>query len=131
MSGECNCEHEWHEWEDGAQCPGGPTLLAARAEHVGAICDRCARECLRDYLTEVGGVVVSEQWRQSWCHVGGDGLPSCFGHTPARVVLAEATVEANTGEILADFYGPGRMAHARAFALSLASQSTGSESVDG
>lgn len=104
MSDRCGCEDIRHEYEDGASCPGGPRGLGARADHVGAICDECARGCLRDYLIEVGGLSVSEPrwpWRSSW---------------PAAYLVA------SDGEILADFYGPDRMTHARLFALARATQ---------
>ena len=104
MSDRCGCEDIRHEYEDGASCPGGPRGLGARADHVGAICDECARGCLRDYLIEVGGLSVSEpRWHQTRRH-------------PAAYLVA------SDGEILADFYGPDRMTHARLFALARATQ---------
>lgn len=54
-AGRCNCEHIRHEYEDGGSCPGGPRQLGARADFVGAVCDTCARECVREYLIEVNG----------------------------------------------------------------------------
>lgn len=116
----CPCEHERHI----GRCSGKEYKLSARVEYLGVICDACAVSCVSDYLVQVGLYdVVAKDDNLMWCHIGSDGSPSCVGHPPTQVNAPYAFVESNVGEILADFYGPERMLHARVFALAMAQRS--------
>ncbi len=110
----CPCEHARH---GEGSCAGVSFHLEARAQHVGAVCDQCAVTCVSDYLTAIAGLTITSDARHTVCHVGPNGLPACQGHQPQLVDDLETTVAADTGEILADFHGPGRDRHARLFAL--------------
>ena len=81
----CSCENDYCKCSTQKQT----FILEAKAHFIGTVCDACANSCVRDCITHMLGMQMTEV---------------------ANTVRVNRAVD---GEVLAIFYGPYRWEHAR------------------